>query len=64
MDWTCEVVAKLHYLKMEKRQLAAEAGYSPVYLSMLLNGRRYSKAAEERLLSILNRKIEQQHPVQ
>ena len=39
-EWTASVVAQMHLAKITKKQLAEEAGYTPEYVSMGLNGHR------------------------
>ena len=45
-EWTAEVVAQLHLHKLTIKQLAEEAGYTPEYLSMVLNGHRDPEKGE------------------
>jgi len=47
MDWTCEVVARMHKLRMQ--------GYAPGYISMLLNGHRDTENAREKIMLALDR---------
>lgn len=54
MDWTCEVVARMHKLKMKKVDLAKMTGYTPEYISMLLFGHRDTQNARERILAALD----------
>ncbi|WP_278287972.1 hypothetical protein [Christensenella minuta] len=37
--WTADVVARMHMAKIQKKQLAREAGYTPEYLGMILGGK-------------------------
>lgn len=56
-DWTAEIVAKMHKYRITGVQLAAECrnpsgerydktGYSPAYLSQVLNGRKTFESEE------------------
>lgn len=53
MDWTCEVVARMHQLKMQNKELAVLTGYRPEYISMLINGHRDTENAREKILNAL-----------
>lgn len=55
LEWTAEVVARLHLAKITKKQLAEEAGYTPEYISMVLNGHRDTENAKATILAALNR---------
>lgn len=55
MDWTCEVVARMHKLKMQNKELAQLTGYAPGYISMLLNGHRDTENAREKIMLALDR---------
>ena len=52
-DWACQAVAIMHKLKMTNIQLAAKTGYTPEYISMLLNGKRNAKVAERKIMEVL-----------
>lgn len=55
LEWTAEVVARLHLAKITKKQLAEEAGYTPEYISMVLNGHRDTENAKATILAALDR---------
>ena len=55
--WTGEVVGQLHIYGLEVRDLAAEMGCTPAYLSKLLKGKRTPKGAESRVRSALSNLI-------
>lgn len=39
-DWTADVIGRMHKFRITNVQLAAECGYTPAYLSTVLNGRK------------------------
>lgn len=47
-QWTGEVVGQMHVAGISNKLLAAHLGYSPEYVSMVLNGKREPPGAEER----------------
>lgn len=53
--WTAGVVARMHLAKITTKQLAEEAGYTPEYVSMVLNGHRDTEAAKTTILAALGR---------
>lgn len=54
-EWTAEVVARLHMNKITIKQLAEEAGYTPEYVSMVLNGHRDPDQGRVNLQAALDR---------
>ena len=52
-NWTSKAVALMHELKMTNIQLASKVGYTPEYISMRLNGKRYTKEAEHKIMEML-----------
>lgn len=54
MEWTAEVVAKMHLNKITARQLAEKTGYTPEYISMILNGHRDTQSAKTTILAALD----------
>lgn len=54
-EWTASVVARLHLAKITTKQLAKEAGYTPEYVSMVLNGHRDTESAKASILAALDR---------
>lgn len=48
-QWTGELIGEMHLKGITAKQLAAEAGWHPKYLSAVLNGHRTPKNAEETL---------------
>lgn len=60
-EWTSEVFAKMHRYRIRSIDLAEEAGITPAYLSLVLNGRRDIKdmdATRSRIESALDRLVE------
>lgn len=53
--WTADVVAEMHLNGISAKELAAEAGWHPKYLSVVLNGHREPKCAEETVRAALGR---------
>lgn len=47
-QWTEDIVGKMHGKSITKKQLAQHLGYCPEYVSMVLNGHRAPKGAEEK----------------
>lgn len=56
-EWTAEVVAQMHLAKITKKRLAEESGYTPEYISMVLNGHRDSENAKATILAALDRLV-------
>lgn len=54
-EWTADVVARMHTAKITTKRLAEESGYTPEYVSMILNGRRSPKHAKEIISAALAR---------
>ena len=44
-QWTAEVIGKMHLAGVTAKQLAAEVGWNPKYLSVVLNGHKEPKGA-------------------
>ena len=59
-EWIATLVGRMHVCKVTKKRLADEAGMTPEYLSMILNGHRYPAGAEEKLTAALDRLIKNQ----
>ena len=53
--WTGNLVAEMHLSGVTAKELAAEVGWNPKYLSAVLNGRREPKGAEYKLCAALLR---------
>ena len=57
-SWTGDIVAQIHNAKMagmviEHRQIAARIGWTPEYFSMVLNGKKTPKEAENKVRTAL-----------
>ena len=61
-EWTAEVVAAMHINRITRKLLAKEAGYTPEYMSMVLNGHRETQSAKDNINLALNRLIERKQP--
>lgn len=57
-QWTAELIGEMHLNGVTARQLAAEAGWNEKYLSVVLNGHRTPRQAEQRLRAALARLVE------
>lgn len=55
--WTADLLGDMHLAGVTAKQLAAEVGWHPKYLSNVLNGHREPKGAEAKLRDALNRLI-------
>lgn len=53
--WTADLLGKMHLAGITAKQLAAEVGWNPKYLSVVLNGHKEPKGAEEKLNAAFNR---------
>lgn len=54
-EWTAEIVGRLHLFKISKKELADELGYTPEYVSMVLNGHRSPPGAEQAFIEAVER---------
>lgn len=52
-----DVVAQMHMAKITMKRLAAECGYTPEYVSMVLNGHRDTEIAKATILAALGRLV-------
>lgn len=48
-EWTGELAKKMHMNKVKNADLAKELGVTEAYVSMLMNSKRETKNAQERL---------------
>ena len=53
--WTADLLGEMHLAGVTAKQLAAEVGWNSKYLSVVLNGHKNPKGAEEKLKSALDR---------
>lgn len=58
--WTADLLGKMHLAGVTAKQLAEEVGWNPKYLSVVLNGHKEPKGAEEKLNAALERLISEQ----
>ena len=54
-QWTAEIVGEMHLKSITGKQLAAELGWNPKYLSQVLNSPEPPKKAEEKIRNAMNR---------
>lgn len=54
-QWTADLIGEMHLAGITAKQLASEAGWHEKYLSVVLNGHREPKNAEQTLRNALNR---------
>lgn len=55
MDWTAEVVGRMHSAGISGLQLAAECGFSNTYLSTVLHGKKGAEKTRQRIMDGLER---------
>lgn len=53
--WTADLLGEMHLARITAKQLAAEVGWNPKYLSVVLNGHKEPKGAEQKLNEALER---------
>ncbi len=58
--WTANLLGKMHLAGVTAKQLAAEVGWNPKYLSVVINGHKEPKGAEEKLNAALGRLVSRQ----
>lgn len=58
-QWTADLIGEMHLAGVTAKRLAAEAGWNEKYLSVVLNGHREPRNAEQTLRAALNRLLEQ-----
>ncbi|UZT82929.1 helix-turn-helix domain-containing protein [Caproicibacterium sp. BJN0003] len=58
-NWTGKIIGKMHVCRVSKKQLAAQLGYTPEYVSMVLNGHRTPNGAETEFAKALDELIRQ-----
>lgn len=54
-QWTAVLLGEMHLHGITAKRLAAEVGWNPKYLSVVLNGHRDPKGAEEKLREAMSR---------
>jgi predicted transcriptional regulator len=58
-NWTAKLIAKLHMNRISKKRLAAQLGYTPEYVSMVLNGHRNPNGAKKEFSKALDELIQE-----
>lgn len=56
-QWTADVIGKMHIHNITAKQLSAQLGYHPKYVSAVFNGKREPKGAEQRFRQALDELI-------
>lgn len=56
-QWTGRIIGQMHTDEISAKELAAEVGWNPKYLSQVLNSRANPKEAEEKVSAALDRII-------
>ena len=56
--WTGDLLGEMHLAGVTAKQLAAEVGWHPKYLSVVLNGHKNPKGAEQKLNDALGRLVQ------
>lgn len=54
-QWTGKLIGEMHLLGVTSKELAVEVGWHPKYLSVVLNGHKEPKGAEDKLRAALSR---------
>ena len=62
--WTADLLGEMHLAGVTAKQLAAEVGWNSKYLSVVLNGHREPKGAEQKLKEALGRLVQKNNPTQ
>lgn len=55
LDWTADVVGRMHQAKIKGSELAKEAGLSATYLSTVLNGHKGDDSTKALVVGALER---------
>ena len=63
-QWTAVIIGQMHLNNITAKELSAEIGWHPKYLSQVLNSRVNPKGAEERLTIALARIVEKKQKKQ
>ena len=58
--WTSEIVAEMHLHRVTQKKLAEALSWTPVYLNMVLNGKRSPKNAESSVKTAMKKIIDEQ----
>ena len=57
-QWTADLIGKMHLHNVTAKELSAEMGKHPKYVSHIMNGHRMPKKSEEEFNMALDRIIE------
>lgn len=57
-QWTAEIIGEMHLNHITAKQLSAQLGYNPKYVSTVLNGHRKPKGAEQMFRNALDELIQ------
>ena len=57
-EWTGALIGRMHNARVTRDELAAELGYKKAYVSLILNGKRTPKDAQNRLEAAFERILE------
>lgn len=60
-QWTAELISKMHAHRITQLALAQRLGYTPQYVSTVLNSKRDPAGAEQKFNSAVDALIEQQN---
>lgn len=60
-QWTAELISKMHAHRITQLALAQQLGYTPQYVSTVLNSKRDPAGAEQKFNSAVDALIEQQN---
>lgn len=58
-QWTGEIIGEMHLNHITSKELSAQLGYHPKYVSSILNGHRSPKKAEKTFKRALGELIKQ-----
>lgn len=58
-QWTAELLGKMHMNRITAKELSAQLGYNPKYVSAVINGHREPKGAAETFRQALDALITQ-----
>lgn len=61
-QWTADVIGEMHLNGVTGKQLAAEIGWNPKYLSQVLNGHENPKGAETKVRAALGKLLSPDAP--
>lgn len=53
LDWTADVVGRIHNLGISEKEFAKECGISATYLSSVLHKKRTSNVSKKRIIDTL-----------